>query len=357
MFPNEAPSSGLSGIAVLVPAWQPETRMVPLVEELVAAGFAAIVTLDDGSSAACQPVFAALEAIPSVTVLRHAVNLGKGRALKSCFNFVLSEMPAIAAVVTADADGQHTAVDIVRVAQALTLAPDRFILGTRLFAAAVPLRSRFGNLLTKQVFGFMTGARVSDTQTGLRAFPRALLPELMTLPGERYEYEMTVLAHLCRAGRTPLEVPIQTVYIDGNRSSHFDPVLDSMRIYFVLLRFYLSSLVAAGIDFAGFSIAFAATHHLLLSVAIGRLSSVVNFVLNKRFVFQSRTSVGRSLWRYYALASFIAASSYALIWASATYLHWNVLAAKLVFDALLSLVSFSAQQTFVFRQRPEMEAE
>jgi putative flippase GtrA len=357
MSSYQAQSPGLATLAVLIPAWQPEMRLVSLVENLVAAGFGAIVALDDGSSEACQPIFTQLEAMPAVTVLRHAVNLGKGRALKSCFNFVLSQMPDITGVVTADADGQHTAVDIVRVAEALHLAPDCFILGTRLFAADVPLRSRFGNLLTKQVFGFMTGARVSDTQTGLRAFPRAILPELMTLPGERYEYEMTVLAHLCREGRKPLEVPIQTVYIDGNRSSHFDPVLDSMRIYFVLLRFYFSSLVAAGIDFAGFSIAYATTHDLLLSVAIGRLSSIVNFVLNKRFVFQSGSSVGGSLWRYYALAVAIAASSYGLIWASETYLHWNVFAAKILIDVLLSLVSFSAQQTFVFRQRPEMEAE
>jgi putative flippase GtrA len=350
-------SFDLAQQAVLIPARQPEMCVVELVEQLMAAGFGAVIVLDDGSREECQSLFTQLEEIASVVVLRHAVNLGKGRALKSGFNFILSEMPQITAVITADADGQHTAIDIVRVAQAMHLARGQFVLGTRVFATDVPLRSRFGNVLTRQVFSFMTGTRVADTQTGLRGFPRAMLPELMTLPGERYEYEMTVLAHLCREGRRPVEVPIQTVYIDGNRSSHFDPIWDSMRIYFVLLRFYFSSLVAAGIDFAGFSIAFAATHNLILSVAIGRLSSVVNFVLNKRFVFQSRSSVGGSLWRYYALAVVIAAASYGLIWASATYLHWNVFAAKIVIDVLLSLVSFSAQQTFVFRQRPGMEAE
>jgi putative flippase GtrA len=346
----------LDSLAVLVPAWQPEHGLVPLVTALADGGLGAIIVLDDGSDPACRPVFAQLDALPSVTLLRHAVNLGKGRALKSGFNYILDRLPNITGVITADADGQHTVTDILRVAEALHLAPDRVVLGTRVFAPGVPLRSRFGNVLTRQVFGFMTGTRVSDTQTGLRAFPRAVLPELMTLPGERYEYEMTVLAHLCRQGRKPLEVPIQTLYIDGNRSSHFDPIWDSMRIYFVLLRFYFSSLLAAGIDFMGFSATFAATHNLLLSVAVGRLSSVVNFLLNKRFVFQSRAPVPGSLWRYYALAVAIAAASYGLLWASATWLHWNVFAAKIIIDVLLSLVSFSAQQTFVFRRPPDSEA-
>ena len=85
-----------------------------------------------------------------------------------------------------------------------------------------------GNHLTRLIFHFFSGHQVSDTQTGLRAFPSAPLPDLLALPGERYEYEMTVLAHLCRYGNSPIEVPISTIYIDNNRSSHFNPTRDSM---------------------------------------------------------------------------------------------------------------------------------
>jgi len=337
-------------LAALIPAWQPGHHLTKLVHELAAHGFGAIVLIDDGSGPDFAHLFTSLESLPSVTVLRHAVNLGKGRALKTGFNHILAHLPQIAGIVTADADGQHTSADIVRVAQALDTTSARAVLGVRGFQHNVPLRSRFGNTLTRLVFTFMTGARVTDTQTGLRAFPRATLPELLVLHGERYEYEMTVLAHLCRNGRRPLELPIQTIYIDQNRASHFDPVRDSMRIYFVLLRFYLSSIAAAAIDLAGFTLAFALTHNLWLSVLLGRFSSIVNFLLNKRFVFHSRGPVQVSLWRYYALAIIIAAASYSLIAASAHYLHWNILAAKIIIDVLLSLVSFSAQQTFVFRR-------
>jgi glycosyltransferase involved in cell wall biosynthesis len=343
----------LREIAVLIPAWQPDHRLLTLLVDLVSLAFGDIVVVNDGSSEESAGVFTAARRMPSVTVLSHAVNLGKGRALKTGIHHVLLELSGISSVITADADGQHTAADILRVAHASQANPERVVLGVRDFARDVPLRSRFGNWLTRKLFLLMTAAKVSDTQTGLRALPRSILPVCVVLSGERYEYEMTVLAYLCRHGYDLLEVPIATIYIDGNRTSHFDPVRDSMRIYFVLLRFYLSSLMAAGFDFAGFSIAFVATHHLLLSILVGRLSSIVNFTINKGFVFRSRRPVQGTLGRYYTLALFIAAASYGLVWFTMQYLRWNVFAAKVTIDVLLSIFSFSVQQKFVFRRERE----
>jgi len=341
-------ADNLSRIAVLIPVRGPEMQLLTLLQELAAAGFGAVIVLDDGSPSSCTQIFNAAARIAGMHRLRHAVNLGKGRALKTGINYFLNELPQFTALVTADADGQHTPADIVRVAQALPAAHGRAVLGARKFARDVPLRSKLGNLLTRQVFRLATGAKLGDTQTGLRAFPRDLLPELLLLDGERYEYEMTVLAHLCRSGRRPLEVPIETVYIDGNKSSHFDPIRDSMRIYFVLLRFFASSFVASGIDFAGFSITFALIHNVLISIIVGRLSSLANFALNKRFVFQSGVPLPRALLRYYLLVLAVAAVSYGSIRALTGYLAWNVFVTKLVVDTLLSLASFSIQRTLVF---------
>jgi glycosyltransferase involved in cell wall biosynthesis len=340
------------GTVVLIPAWNPVEDLCPFVAGLLSVGFAAVVVVDDGSGSSCRGVFDSLTGA-GAHVLRHAVNLGKGRALKTGFNFILGRFPHLMGVVTADADGQHRVEDVVRVAEALEASPRRTVLGCRQFVGAVPVRSRFGNTVTRWVFRFVTGRRVSDTQTGLRGFPMALLPELMGLPGERYEYEMTVLGHLCRAGNSLAEVSIATVYIDGNRSSHFDPIRDSMRIYFVLLRFYASSLVAAGIDFAGFSVAFALTHDVLTSFVVGRLSSLANFLLNKRYVFHSDTPIGGSLGRYYLLAVAVAAVAYGSIRGLTGYFGWNVFVAKLVVDTLLSFASFAVQRTFVFPVRDE----
>lgn len=338
----------ISEVIVLIPAWQPEGRLVELVAGLNETGLRVLV-INDGSNAECNAIFEDCR-VAGATVIHHAVNLGKGRALKSGFNHVLTAFPEAAGVVTADADGQHTIQDILHVAQALASSEGRPVLGARSFGADVPFRSRFGNVLTRYIFGFVTGTKLIDTQTGLRGLPMPLLSELMRLDGERYEYEMTMLAHLCRTDHKPLEIPIQTVYIDNNRSSHFNPVRDSMRIYFVLARFYFSSIIAAGIDFLVFTLAFAVSHNVLLSVAVGRLSSLVNFALNRQFVFHNRGSVAGALWRYYLLVVFIAGLSYGLIRASTNYLHWNVFAAKFFIDIALSLLSFSVQRTFVFRR-------
>jgi glycosyltransferase involved in cell wall biosynthesis len=341
-------------VAVLIPARRQEPALAPLVDGLLDAGFGAIILVDDGSPGEDKEVFDSLAKQNRVHLLHHAVNLGKGRALKTGINYFLNCLNGFAGLVTADADGQHSTGDIVSVANAFLAASGRAVLGCRSFAGEVPLRSRMGNLLMRLVFHFVSGRRVSDTQTGLRAFPASLLPALVALPGERYEYEMTVLAYLCRHGNAPLEVPVSTIYTGGNRSSHFNPVLDSMRICFVLPRFYASSLISAGIDFAGFSMIFALTHNVLIGMAAGRLSSLANFILNRRFVFNSGVRMEVALGRYYLLALVVAIVSYTLIRGLAGYWGWNVYAAKLIVETMLSLATFSVQKIFVF---PAQEAE
>ncbi|MGO9231169.1 MAG: glycosyltransferase [Bryobacteraceae bacterium] len=340
-------------MAVLIPARRQERALAPLVDALHDAGFGAIILVDDGSPAEDQQFFASLAANTRVHLLRHAVNLGKGRALKTGINYFLTAFPDYVGLVTADADGQHSIGDIVRVASALLVAPGRAVLGCRSFAGEVPLRSRFGNVLTRVVFHFVIGLRLSDTQTGLRAFPSALLPELLASHGEQYEYEMTVLAHLCRHGQAPIEIPISTIYLEQNRSSRFNPLLDSMRIYFVLLRFYASSLTSAALDFVGFILIFALTHSVLASLIAGRLSSLANFVLNRGFVFHPGIRVGVALGRYYLLAIAVAIVSYGSIRELTGHLGWNILASKVIVETLLSLATFSVQRTFVFPVAPE----
>jgi len=353
---NDPTKAGVSKfparVAALLPAWQPEALLPDLVRSLLEHGCTRVIVVDDGSSEDRSPFFERCAQLKGVTVLRHAVNLGKGRALKTGFNFLLTDCPELTGVVTADADGQHAVPDIVRVAETLAAGGKRLVLGARRLNGPVPLRSRLGNTLTRWVFRFLSGHAVSDTQTGLRGIPASLLPELLALPGERYEYEMTVLGHLCRE-TAPVELPVSTVYLDGNRSSHFDPIRDSMRIYFVLLRFYASSLLAAGIDFVGFSVAYAATRNILLSIIAGRLSTVVNYLLNRGFVFQSGKSIGGSVWRYYLLAVVLAGIAMEGIRGLSLYLGWNVLVAKIVTETLLSLASFAVQRTFVFPTREE----
>lgn len=227
-------------IAVIIPAWQPNEQLPALVAALRRAGVRHLIVVDDGSSPACEPIFADLARTEGVHLCRHNENRGKGRALKTAFEDALRTYPRLTGVVTADADGQHLPEDILRVAGELVGAPggapDGAVLGVRAFTGPVPFRSRMGNALTRQIFHLLTGHWVRDTQTGLRGLPLSVLPELLDLPGERYEFEMAMLAHLCRAAGAPHEIPIETVYLEDNRGSHFDPLRDSLRVYRALFR-------------------------------------------------------------------------------------------------------------------------
>jgi glycosyltransferase involved in cell wall biosynthesis len=227
----------LQRLAVLIPAYNPPIGLPTLVTKLRRLGFGPIIVVDDGSDEAFAEAFRSLETLPGVDVLRHSANLGKGRALKTGIDHLLRIHPWVNGVITADSDGQHTPADIERVAWAL-LRKGHAVIGSRGFTGDVPWPSTVGNRVTRHIFRFLTGIPLNDTQTGLRGLPVDLLPELLRVKGERYEFELAMLLHLCRSGLPPSEVPIQTIYIDRNSESHFRPLRDSIRIYSVLLRSY-----------------------------------------------------------------------------------------------------------------------
>ena len=212
---------------VVIPAYEPDERLPRLLRSL-RPRFRSFVVVDDGSRGAAA-VFAEAASLDGVVLLRHDVNRGKGVALKTAFDEILRRFPDASGVVTADADGQHLAEDIGAVADAMCAHPDRLTLGVRRFGTGVPLRSRFGNLWSCAEFFLLTGVRVLDTQTGLRGIPLAILPRVRELPGERYEYEAAMLRFAAKALPAPVQVPIATVYEEGNKTSHFRPLRDSVR--------------------------------------------------------------------------------------------------------------------------------
>ncbi len=334
--------------AVLIPAFEPPPSLLALVEALSpATAVAAIVVVDDGSTEPYRDRFAAVAAVPKTVVLRHPRNRGKGAALKTGLAHAAA-LPDVACVVTADADGQHAAADVLAVA-ARTAETGELHLGVREVGGDAPLRSRFGNALTRKVLGALTGLRLRDTQTGLRGIPARAIPALLELADDGYDYEMDMLVSCARNDWPVREVPIATIYIDGNRSSHFNPVLDSLRIYYVLLRYLVSSLVAAIVDNLLFVAAFEATSSLVGAQIVGRVGGVsVNYWLNRTRVFRSRAPAGTALARYLTLVAASGTASYWLIRLLVAS-GMSVLSAKLAAESLLFFLNFALQRAFVFR--------
>ncbi|MHB8880792.1 MAG: glycosyltransferase [Thermodesulfovibrionales bacterium] len=343
-------------IPVLIPAYNPDDSLLSLADRLIGRGFKDIVIVNDGSDRSCGDLFEKLEMTGHCHVLHHAVNLGKGRALKTGFNHICINFKGAKGVITVDADGQHLPEDAAKVAETFLANPDRLVIGARKFSRGTPLRSLIGNTITRYVFRLLIGKKLSDTQSGLRCIPLSMLPDLIRLEAERYEYEMNMLI-LAKANHTDIvEEQITTVYLDDNRSSHFNPLTDSMRIYFLLLRFFLSSVFASTVDFIVFASTYLFNNNILMSLVLARLvSGGLNFAMNKRLVFQSRQGTLLPLVKYFILFISLAGLSYVSI-RTMSDLGINVIVAKIVAETVLFIASFTIQRDFVFasRQRDEV---
>lgn len=339
---------------VLIPAYQPDEALFQLVATLRLCGLTVIV-VDDGSGEDYARVFRSCG--EHAVILRHAENRGKGAALKTGLAYIQKEFPAPYAVVTADADGQHAPEDILRVVSAAEGAPDALTLGSRTMRGKIPLRSLLGNAVTRAVFRLSTGTAVYDTQTGLRAFTAQSLERMLQIPGERYEYEMNVLLQWAKEGRPITELEIETIYQNGNRSSHFHTVRDSYRIYREILLFSGASFISFLADYGLFCLLQLLGGAIAFSNIAARLASaVLNYQLNRRAVFRSQTAAAQSAWRYAALAALILCAN-TLILKALTAVGLPAMAAKLLTEALLFAISWLAQRNWVFHDAGSEEHE
>lgn len=354
-------------IPVIIPSYEPDEKLMILLRDLQAAGIRHVVLVDDGSGEAYASLFQQAAEMDHCVVLYHAVNLGKGRALKTAFNYCLREFHEAPGCVTADSDGQHRPNDIMACMQALWEHPESLILGCRNFdGPEVPIRSSFGNKCTRKVFHYLLGLSVSDTQTGLRAVPAFFMKELMQVKGERFEYETNMLIET-KDRRIPIkEVPVETVYIEENRTSHFHPVRDSLRIYLVFGKFLFSSLSSSVLDLLLFQMfcevprraagIFAGIPYIVTATAAARvISAVYNFMINYRVVFKSKAGVAASVGRYGLLAVCQMACSAFLVNALYSQIGGTEVAVKMPVDILLFFISFAIQREFVYRSKDEAQ--
>ena len=355
-----SPSEKGTAIPLIIPAYEPDERMITLLRRLAAEYEDEIVVVNDGSGPAYDSLYAQAVEL-GCTVLTHYVNMGKGRALKDAFNYCLCTWPDMRGCITADSDGQHIPEDIHRCREIMLSHGSDLILGCRDFdGAGIPWKSTFGNKLTRQVCRLLSGLKITDTQTGLRGIPRDFMAKLVNTPGERFEFEMQMLLDTkgCCSIR---EFSIQTIYdSEDNHSTHFDPVKDSIRVYSVFgrqfLLFVFSSLSSAVLDLVLFSVFvsllkgtggiwYAGAAAILARI----LSASYNFLINHRLVFKSQVSKRSAALRYFALAVVQMLAS-ALLVTGGVYLLPMVpeLAVKIVVDTVLFFISYTIQREMVF---------
>lgn len=332
-------------VYVVIPAYQPDQRLVELVDQLV-INHIQVIVVDDGSGEEYKKVFDQL----SCKVEQYEENKGKGYALKYGYRS-FENLGCHDVVVTSDCDGQHSLGDILRIAQKAKENYGALILGKREFQKGeVPFKSKVGNRITAKVFNAMTGLHLTDTQTGLRAFSGSQIESMCRIQGDAYEYEMNVLMVLAKEKKKIIEMPIETIYEDNNKGSHFNGLTDSLKIYLEIMKFASSSFICFVVDFIAYSLIFIFAGVVAANIGARMISSSVNFILNRKYVFESEERVGKSAVKYFTLVAGILVANTLLLMVLTSWLGLNALLSKVLVEIILFGISWVVQKKVVFRK-------
>jgi glycosyltransferase involved in cell wall biosynthesis len=222
-----APASSAAAIAAAIPAYQAAVSVGDVVRRTLSV-LPDVLVIDDGSGddTAGEARRAGAE------VLSLPVNRGKGNALRTAFRELFAR--GFGAVVTVDADGQHLPEEIPVLIEAADGAD--LVLGSRghLFAEMGRVR-RLSNLLSSRAISLVAGQPLGDVQTGFRLYRRRLI-ESLGFPEPRFEAESAVVVRAARRGFHVVAVPVRLGFADGRTTSHYRPVIDSLRIAAAVTR-------------------------------------------------------------------------------------------------------------------------
>lgn len=348
----------INDVCVIIPAFNPDEKLFVKFAKEVVQNFSKIVVVNDGSDEECNSIFEKVAQVSSnIVILKHSVNLGKGRALKTAFNYVLNAYPDCVGSVAADCDGQHGIDDVIKCAESLKENPSSLVIGVRDFNKKdVPFKSRYGNKITRIIFKLFIGLSIKDTQTGLRALSNELMRIFMNTNGERYEYETNMLIE-CKQNNISIEqVPISTIYIEKNQTSKFNPIKDSLSIYKLFGKYIISALSSFVIDIILFNIflmllnKYDVPNGIIIATVVARIiSSLCNFKINAKMVFKNMNKT--SLIRYIILVILqMIVSAFTVDYLS-KFIPINVTVIKIIVDLIIFVVNFVVQREFVFKQK------
>lgn len=353
---------------VVIPSYNPDEKLLSVVEGLEALGIDDIIVINDGSKSECLKYFDEVRQHKSCTLLNHEVNKGKGAALKTAFTYFLENREEKLGVVTADGDAQHRPQDIIACANDMQMGEPHVVLGVRDFSLPhVPKRSKVGNKITCMVFKLFVGMKLKDTQTGLRAIPTKYLKSLISIEGDRYEYETNMLLSMKDYSIPYSETIIETVYIEENQTSHFRKFYDSYRIYKLIFKRLFLYFISAVLSLIVEQFIQSGIYHFIVgkfspfmtelcAFAPARvLSSILNFYLNRKYVFKEKENGKRSVMRYYTLWICQAIVTMVLNYLASTLLNptgstavYTVI--SIAVKVVIALVSFRIQKDWVFKK-------
>ena len=320
----------------LIPSLNPDVSFVDIAKEVFEAGLTLIV-VNDGSKEECDYIFDQIEEF--AVVLGYRENHGKGYALKRGFEYIGNNLSEeVDYIVTADSDGQHAIEDIVRVAN-LTRKTDSIVLGMRDLSEKIPIKSRIGNDLSKVVYTIVTGVFLKDNQSGLRGFPARLCMWFQDIPGNKYEFELNVLATAHKEGMKIYGIDIKTIYENNNKNTHFRPIKDTVRIQKSLWAYGLISALLYSLYTLIISVLvwFGIPHFFFWLIGIFIWITAMHAVLN---VFSAGIRHRQKISAVYYITCSIKYFITTLIMLLFYYMNWNMFLGGVLCLAVIMLLSY-----------------
>lgn len=215
-------------IIVLIPTFNPSKKILDVIKNLEDNKIYDIVIVNDGSDNEH------LKNLKNVKypIVTHEINMGKGAALKTGFNYITKNIKHFDGVLTIDDDNQHDIDSILRVMKAFR---KHTIIGYRDFnTVGVPKHRAFGNKLSNKIFHKLYKFKINDTQTGLRIYSKSDIKDIISLESNGFEYELEALIKLIKLGKHIDQEPINTIYNKEPNTSHYKVVRDSYRVYKIM---------------------------------------------------------------------------------------------------------------------------
>lgn len=333
---------------IIVPAYNPDNKLINVIKDIKKANIdKTIIVVNDGSKNECNKYFDEIKS--EVILLQHEINYGKGKAIKTALNYI-KEHNLKGKILTMDSDGQHKMDDGIKLLETLEENKKQLIIGKRCFDQKIPFRSKFGNKLTKFVFRIFSGVKVGDTQSGLRAFNSNLVDDFLYLEGDRFEYEMNVLIYCAKYKIEMKEIDISTIYIDDNKSSHFNVITDSLKIYGTILLFAGSAILSFLLDYLCFIIIYNLSNNIIIANILARIiSGSFNFYINSQIVFgQDKITVKHAV--QYLLLACIVIILNTIILSFLNKAIQSVAFAKIITEGILFIMNFLIQRLLIFKK-------
>lgn len=331
----------------LIPTYKPTKEFLKLLQNLSQNNFN-IIVVNDGSGKEYEEIF--MQAEKYARVISYEINKGKGAAIKVGLEYIKNSLKSTYIVITMDCDGQHTVADANKLYEEALKDKNSLIIGKRIRNEKTPIKSKIGNGITRFIYRILTRTDIYDTQTGLRAFQGNLTDFLLAIEGKRYEYEMNVLLECSKNNIKVKEVEIETIYIDNNSNSHFKPFKDSIQIYKQILKFSFSSLLSFGIDYILYVVFNMITQSIIISNVLARvISSIVNYSINKKVVFNSNKKIYKSFAQYFLLVALILALNTIILNLFVNTLCINKYLAKIIIEIILFSISWLIQKKIIFK--------